>query len=207
MALRIPSNKKRIVKSKVKRERIFNTYAILADVALFHQDQGATKPEGSSYQFMTSLIFSAFTLEAYLNHVGMQLFKCWSYIERKLSPEQKLHLIAEKLEIEVDKGKRPFQTIIELMHYRNALAHGKPETLSEEDIVQEKKAREILFNPLEPKWQEKCDHKNAKRAIEDVDEVLHLIHESAGLNDILFDSGSWSGTSTVIEAKEVSITT
>ena len=56
---------------------------------------------------MASFIFTAFTLEAFLNHIGQGIFKCWNDLEQ-LS-HQKLNLTAEKLEIEKDEGKRPLQ--------------------------------------------------------------------------------------------------
>ena len=57
-------------------------------------------------EFMASLVFTAFTFEAYLNWLGTQIFRHWSYLER-LNPKEELQLIADHLEVKIDNGKLP----------------------------------------------------------------------------------------------------
>jgi len=161
-------------------------------------------PGGSYYQLMASLIFSSFTLEAFLNHVGQSVYKCWSELEQ-LSPPRKLNLIAEKLEIQKDDGKRPFQTISELFRFRNDVAHGKTIHLKSTDQITvvdsefDQHMRELLQAP----WQNYCNLDNAERAREDVEGVCRVVHKAAGIaGDILFSFGMQFGSATVLPEDE-----
>ena len=60
--------------------------------------------------YVVKKIITALALEAYLNHPGQHLFRSWSALKR-LSPFGKLEIIAERLDIATDYGKRPSQTV------------------------------------------------------------------------------------------------
>jgi len=100
-------------KVKVSKERQVNTYAEMWNASHVMLDKAEKDVEGSYYQLMASLIFTAFTLEACLNHIGKQIFGCWDDLEQ-LSPQKKMNIIAEKLRVAKDDGKRPFQTVKKL---------------------------------------------------------------------------------------------
>ena len=73
-------------KAEVSKERQVNTYEETwhaSRVMLYKAEKDA---EGSYYQLMASLIFTAFTLEAFLNHIGKQIFGCWDDLEQ-ISPQ------------------------------------------------------------------------------------------------------------------------
>ena len=86
-------------------------------------EKGQQQPEGCIHQFRASLVFTAFALEAYLNHIGPKLFPDWSKLER-LGPRNKLKKVAEHLALKVD-GNRPWQVMEDLFGYRNDIAHGR----------------------------------------------------------------------------------
>ena len=92
----------------VTKERNVTTYAEMWHTSYCLLVKGQEERRMSVHQFRASLIFSAFTLEAYLNHIGTKIFSCWEDLER-LSPKEKLNVIAERLNVEVDYGKRPWQ--------------------------------------------------------------------------------------------------
>jgi len=125
-------------KAKVSKKGQVNTYVEMWQASSVMLDKAKKNPEGSYYQLMASLIFTAFTLEAYLNHIGQRIFKCWNDLEQ-LSPSRKLNVIAEKLEVEKDDGKRPFQTVSKLFKFRNDIAPGKsvPVKHEKQSVVQE----------------------------------------------------------------------
>jgi hypothetical protein len=56
------------------------------------------------------MVFAAFTLEAYLNHVGSIRIKFWPPLKRKLGPRPKLEVISADLSFTPDMGTRPCQT-------------------------------------------------------------------------------------------------
>jgi hypothetical protein len=88
-------------KVTVTKDREVITYAELWHTSRCLLKKGQDEKEGSFHQFMASLVFTAFTLEAYLNHIGPKVFNCWAAIER-LGPKEKLDIITEKIGLTID---------------------------------------------------------------------------------------------------------
>jgi hypothetical protein len=116
----------------VSQERDVNMYSELWDASerVLAAGLGATEVV-SSFQFLSSIVLTAFAFEAYLNHVGPQVLSCWDRLER-LSPDAKLQLLCETMKVSLPgtKGERPLQTVTELLNFRNTLAHGRSETIA-----------------------------------------------------------------------------
>lgn len=150
---------------------------------------------GVFYQYMSSLVFTAFALEAYLNHIGEKLFGCWDDLKR-ISPLGKLNVIAEKLGVEKDDGKRPFQTIKVLFDFRNDIAHGKTISLNDEYVIigTGEKLSNRMHKELQTEWEKYCNMRNAELAIKDVEKIIRGFHDKAGImgidDDTLFSLGS-----------------
>ena len=118
----------------IKKERQVVTYAELWHTSWSLLKQGQSQEEGSFHQFMGSLVFTAFSFEAYLNHIGPMVFGSWDALER-LAPKEKLDIIAEKIGLPVDYGKRPWGIVKELFGFRNDIAHGKSIKIAEDRVV------------------------------------------------------------------------
>ena len=153
---------------------------------------------------MASLIFTAFMMEAYLNHIGQRIFVCWDDLEQ-LSPRKKLNVIAEKLGVEKDEGKRPYRTLSELFKFRNSVAHGKPvPPISDSQIrlvddTLDKYMHEFLRTP----WEKYCTSENAKRALEDMEAIIKELHKAAGITDKFpFSFGMQSSSATLLPEEE-----
>ena len=105
-------------------EREVRTFADLnhgADVLL---NFAKNEPKGSYYTTMASLLLTAFTFEAYLNHLGAKLFSYWENVE-SIRVMDKYAVICGHFEVEPDMGRRPYQTLRDLFRFRNSIAHGK----------------------------------------------------------------------------------
>ena len=73
-----------------------------------------------------SMIFSVFSVEAMANVYGSQLFKNqWKNFE-STSIIGKIILVSNELGIDADFSAQPWQTIQEMIKFRNWLAHAKP---------------------------------------------------------------------------------
>lgn len=187
-------------KALVTQERDLNTYAELWHASECVLAAGLAQPRGSSWQFLSSIVLTAFAFEAYLNHVGPQVLSCWGSLER-LSPNSKLRLLCEIMKVNLagTVGERPLQTINQLFKFRNTLAHGRSETITPEvksvdiDELEAHRAQHLLSG-----WElliESCDF--AKRAREDVEVVLKLIQAARPEpKEALFRFGgrTWSAT-------------
>ena len=123
----MPVGDKRKVKIEKKRQVL--TYADLWHTSRCLLEKGQEQEKGSFHQFMASLVFTTFSLEAYLNHVGPKIFRCWDVLER-LTPQDKLNIIAEQIKLPIDYGRRPWGIVKELFGFRNYLAHGKTTTVA-----------------------------------------------------------------------------
>jgi hypothetical protein len=149
---------------------------------------------------MASLVFTAFTLEAYLNHIGSKLYKCWGDLERPLGPRQKLNLVAERLGIPIHYGERPWEVMRQLFGFRNDIAHGKSVVLEESKVVPLNEfSDEQAFEFIKTKWEKYCRKENAIRAREDVQNIVETIHNAANFEDnpYPFIGGMQSGSATV----------
>ena len=157
--------------------------------------QAEKEKDGSYFQLMSSLIFTAFTLEAYLNHIGKKIFTCWNDLER-MSLQGKINLISEKLNVEKDDSKRPFQTVKKLFAFRNDVAHGKtiPLKIEEEKWIDTNNIDDFMHKEPLAEWEKYCTLNNAKRARVDVEAIMREFHKAAGITDEpLFPSEHWSG--------------
>jgi hypothetical protein len=138
------------------------------------------EPQGAAWQCLSSIVFTAFTLEAFVNHVGASIFSCWDELER-LPPWAKLLLISEKLDVRFagGSGARPLQTISELLKFRNTMAHAKPNIVLKEESTKSLDSHLDHYLGEMPmmEWERliKTDE-FALRAREDVKRVCEAIH-------------------------------
>lgn len=191
-------NKKKL-KARVSKTRNVNTYAALwhgSSVLLQHAE---TEAKGSLWVFMSSLLLTAFTFEAYLNHIGPKLFTSWQILET-LPPLGKLDVICEKLQLYFPAGKRPRQTINKLFKFRNALAHGKTVQIKKEQLKDVDEYLDQFIGEWPMTLWEKLSSKSThpKRAREDVKQVIFAIHDKVSTsNDPVFFTGMAYHSATV----------
>lgn len=190
----------------VTKEREIKVCADLWHTSYCLYQKGVENPIGSNHQFKASLIFSAFALEAYLNHIGCKLFKDWEEFER-LSPRGKFVLITDKLGIKINNGHRPWQTLGKLIGFRNYNAHGKHETPIIK-IIKYKITDDVdkqLGDLLLSEWDKYCNEKTALRAREDIKSIVMALHDAGKFkNDYPFTHGIQIGCAGLIEPKAIS---
>jgi hypothetical protein len=121
------------------------------------------------YNCMSCIVFSAFCLEAYFNHLGERIIAFWATIERNLSPREKLDILSVQLDLHLDFGGRPFQSFRPIFRVRNSLAHGKTEHLFEEEAVEMPVAE----------WEEQITIENAERYFDDTRDMIEHLHDAA----------------------------
>lgn len=169
-------------RAAVTKKITINMYSELWHASRCVLEAGLSEQRGSSWQFLSSAVLSAFAFEAYLNHVGVQLFESWEGLER-LPPMSKFELLCETLKIEFSEGKglRPLGTIIELMAFRNTMAHGRTETIviaPKLREINEALDRQLGEVPL-AHWQALIKTPEfAQKVRADVEGVLTRIHEA-----------------------------
>ncbi len=160
-------------------------------VDLFHGskvliDKSKSVKEGSYFTTMGSLLLTAFTFEAFLNHLGHKKIKFWNKIDR-ISINSKYTVLCEEFELELDHSERPYQTIKQLFRFRNSIAHGRSEILKVNKRVSSKD--DPWQHAPKTDWEEFCTESNAEKAREDIEIIIKELNEAAGLGDYPFISG------------------
>lgn len=185
-----------------EKERQVKTYAELWHTSLCLLEKGIADSSGSHHQFMASLVFTAFTLEAALNHVGQSVFSCWQDLER-LAPRKKLNVLAERIGVEVDYGRPPWLVMNDLFGFRNDIAHGKSEIMRSNEVLPLREHTEENFHAyVMTRWESYCTQRNAEKAREDVEKIVRALYEKAQLeDDYPFTRGSQLGTATAVSGQ------
>jgi hypothetical protein len=168
-------------KAVVTRQQDLNTYAELWHASACVLRVGKAEPVASSWQFLSSLVLTAFAFEAYMNHVGEKVLAAnWESSEH-LPPSDKLDMICAALNVTLPgtKGERPQQTIVQLFKFRNTLAHARTETLEETKRLDAGKVDDDFGRRLSTQWQRLIHTSDfAERAREDVEAVLTRVHDA-----------------------------
>jgi len=156
-----------------------NTYASLHTNASIALDEAIQVEDGQFFKTMTSIIFSAFTIEAYVNHILKDKSENWVKVE-KYSALKKVEELYSILEIKLDKSKRPIQSIKNMFDFRNMLAHGKTttkiKTFKVKKNITDISSKDLLGH-AESEWEDLNTLKNAKIFFEDMEKVIRLLHK------------------------------
>lgn len=112
--------------------------------------------EGGSLQMeeiMPLIVFTAFSIEAYVNHLGYAL-PGW----RERSPwKQKIERLHDSTGRSCNWGTAPLDFAVEVFSIRDKLAHGKPERLEVTFSASPEDAEKYLNHPnLMPTWFTTC---------------------------------------------------
>lgn len=182
------------MKVRVSKELELITYSQHWHTANCLLDRARSEKKGSYHQYLASITFVAFTLEAFLNHIGEDAFSSWIDLE-KLNVRGKINIISEKLDIDVNYGSMPWQIVPELVAFRNKVAHGKNELLFEDVVVSQSKYDDHLNIALKSNWQESATQSGAERFIKHVEALCTEIWLASGNDKItLFSHGIQSGS-------------
>jgi hypothetical protein len=163
----------------MKNRRLY-PYNIHFNAAEYYLELSKDKDQSEEMNSTSCLVFTAFGIEAFVNHVGAQVFSFWmDNLERSLSPEAKLHLVAARIGLRVDFGKRPFQSFRTLFRFRNAMAHSVTEELSDKNEKHYLK----LGNQSWPaaKWEKLRTSKIAEEISNDAETIMDIIVKKSGL--------------------------
>lgn len=159
------------------------------------------KQRGWFYFNMMAGVFAAFTVEAFLNHLGQGGVKDWEVFERKLGPREKLLLLGQMLHFSADQGKRPFQSLHEMLRLCDALAHGKSVTVASDLIVDNPEAESARYP--EPNWKELCTLASVSRMVEDAELIVRDLSSKTGSRRDPFTScGRGSSGTTLVTGNE-----
>lgn len=188
----------------VTKQRTVHMYAELWHASKCLLDDAIESRDNSSNLFLSSVVMTAFSFEAYLNHVGEKTFACWGQVDR-LSPWSKLELLSEKLGVRFpdSTGARPLQTIAKLLNFRNTMAHGRSGEIHAKPIICTSENYHAAYHEeLLTDWEQLAETSDfPMRAREDVRAVLERLQESRQDDkEHLFSLGTGLHGATLVEA-------
>lgn len=171
----------------VRKESTVVMYSELWHASGCLLEKAIENSKGSSWLYLSSIIMSAFTFEAYLNHINNSYLKMKDKINEfeKMGPIDKLLEVSKELKIEneFERSRRPFQTIKSLYEFRNFFAHGKSLKMCSEYTTSQSKVNYETCNYPKNQWIRKIeDSKFAELVREDIDKSIRIIHSE--INDI-----------------------
>jgi hypothetical protein len=176
-----PDKKVRAVRTVAPAHALFSTgrYAL---------EKAQRSDDWAFLELLTANLMAALAFEAFLNHVGLYRWgdasEVRSAVER-LGPIAKLKAIAEEYDFVVDLGSRPVQTMVELVRFRNAIAHGRTEFL-EADLPHAMPPDGQPFptaNGFAAEWEQKCTPEFAQRALDDLLALTDQLADHVGITN------------------------
>ncbi len=90
---------------RIQASSTTHTYAYCRIASRMALKSAQELQEGNLYPRMMAGVFAAFTIEAYLNHVGQRQVLDWDAFERKLGPREKLLFLQRVLHLSADQSK------------------------------------------------------------------------------------------------------
>ncbi|MEE9202147.1 MAG: hypothetical protein V3U31_02995 [Dehalococcoidia bacterium] len=186
-------------KISVSSERSVHTHVYLYSAATWAWDQAEGTEEGRFYNCMSSIILSAFCIEAYLNHIGSELLPYWDDdIKKGLSIQSKLKIVCCHVNLVPDFSRRPFQSFKAIVKFRNLLAHAVTEKVSEKSTQPVRDEMRVKYP--ETWWEKQSNLLVAKRWLSDTESIINAIHNATGKSGMpplgMLSMGSHSGTLT-----------
>ncbi|RJQ33345.1 MAG: hypothetical protein C4562_00335 [Actinobacteria bacterium] len=179
----------------LKAQKEIRTYAYLIMASYDSLEKARQIEEGSFYQRLSALLFSAFALEAFMNHIGERKIEFWEDIET-INPLSKLRIIYHYMGLDFDSSKRPIQTVKKINKLRNFMVHGKTIWVKNEGYRKTstyQKGEKLV----EAKWERLCnDQKESEEAVEDIKSIINNIADVAGIDKLMLYSPS-SGSFTI----------
>jgi hypothetical protein len=96
-----------------------------------------------------------------------------------MSPIGKLKLFVEMLKIEIKYSESPFNTVNELMKWRNKVAHGKTETFTSTQSATVENCDALLGQIENSDWKQYVLNVDISRIEIDSRTIMKIIHEKA----------------------------
>lgn len=172
-------------------------YSYLVSAAAIYSRLSSTQGQDPFNNSMSSILYSAFALEACLNHIGEKVFPHWKQLE-KLSPRGKLDVISHEFKFSYDFGSRPFQSFKLAFKFRNQIVHGKTEYADPRKVQSSVDIGGIEY--AQPWWETQCKPELAQNVVEDVKKIMEFLNSAIPSVDVI--PGILSVGDTVILAEK-----
>lgn len=156
-----------------------STFSILFTSARRSLKAAQDSEVGSFYEILNCLVMGAFTVEAYLNHLGQIQFSAHFDNFEKLSVWQKYRRLREACLLPVVGISEAYASVDKLLQFRNSMAHGRTETNSIVLDIQDKTIPSAISQSALG-WRKSVTREFAEEGIAGVEELINELHLAAG---------------------------
>lgn len=190
-------------KFRVKSKKTDKPYSTFANGAYFFYKKMQEEEEGRSFYIIGTILFSAFAMEAYINHIGKLKIENWEEIEKSFSPKQKIKHLIDELNLEVDLGAPPCQIFHDLFQFRKLIVHGKTKVIEHEFVTERNVTKDFFPTELKSEWECNTTLENGKRYFEDTQKMMENLNKQIfGQESFLYLSIDAEATVSVVNNNE-----
>lgn len=161
-----------------QERRYFSAHHLLLETAREAAESPREDPAGQRQAALTSIVMSALTVEGLANAAGNLVIERWADFDR-LPPLPKLRLICQALNIDMQPGHQPWQSIGWLAQLRNRIAHPQPEDVHSRRWLNAAEARaqqhKTEIDIPDSKLEKELTLTNARHAVAAVDALITLL--------------------------------
>lgn len=184
------------------QERHFSAHHTMLRIARIELDRAKRKEPGWFDSIFVVLTFSALAIEAIANAVGQRVIEDWKDFE-SASPNAKVRLLAERLEIEYSQKGAPWDTIRWLGRFRNSVAHAKPEHVIHDQLTTGMEEHQRATDSPKSKLERDVTIANAKRALDAVNLLKLMYCEKVSDEDRFgLDADGWSTSTGILRESQ-----
>lgn len=184
-------------KLKRTQERNFSAHHMLIQVAKRANEVAAKRQRGWFFDNLVTMTFSALAIEALCNSIGERVVEGWSDFENA-SPNAKLRLLTNRLEIKYHKDNEPWATARWLVRFRNLVAHAKPELIVQEAVITQEQHDKHEFDVPESRLEKMVTTGNARRALRAAEQIQEQLVKKIPPEEALgLMVDGWSGHTTL----------
>jgi len=138
---------------------------------------------GYALDLMSVMVMSAFSVEAYLNHLGAKKFSDWFSSKEKKSVWEKYKILRKAVGLPPSSLQDAYPDVAAVMDFRNGMAHGRTEKHAFSFPV-EGEVESCLDNPVG--WQLHLEHSIVSKRFIACQELVKELHAAAGLGNYPF---------------------
>ena len=156
------------------------TYAMFRKAAKFALLNAKESEEGRLWNCMFCVSYSAFALEAYLNHLGAELLPGWEAWDTSNRPNihKKLSRIAGDIGKKIDYSVAPYNQINGLFEIRDAIVHGRTYSDPKKVRKPQNNAKGAMIN-LSSEVERYCTLNNTEAVFEAVENIIEGLNSDS----------------------------
>lgn len=156
----------------------YKSFAYNYKASTFFLKNSELSDAGRYYNILSSILFSALSLEAYINHQGSLDIVNWEKWDKEEKPsiKQKLKKFSTFNDFKIDYTIEPYSSINILFDIRNVITHGQTITIKKK-IKKPQNNSKAALKDLETDLEKQCTIKKAKEFNKRTKKIIELLNE------------------------------